>query len=90
MRGMQETHVRRLGCRTAGLIAASAEPLLAACRFVDGGGGASKSPFFADPTFDFGVQQLLSQNVYIVIGTADHPDGELQGHAELGWVAQSS
>ncbi|BDA42417.1 hypothetical protein COCOBI_03-3040 [Coccomyxa sp. Obi] len=43
---------------------------------------------FNDPTYDFGVQQLLKGNVYIVIGTSDHPQGELQGHAVLGWPAQ--
>ena len=43
---------------------------------------------FNDPTYDFGVQQLLKGNVYIVIGTSDHPQGELQGHAVLGYAAQ--
>ena len=53
-------------------------------RFVDTS-AKSTSPFFSDPTYDFGVKQLLSGNVYIIIGTADHPEGELQGHAQLGW-----
>ena len=40
-----------------------------------------------DPTYSFGVQQLFAQNVYIIIGTADFPKGELEGHALLGWPA---
>lgn len=40
-----------------------------------------------DPTYNFGVQQLAAHNVYIVIGTADFPKGELEGQAVLGWPA---
>ncbi|CAL5219616.1 g1486 [Coccomyxa viridis] len=40
-----------------------------------------------DPTYSFGVQQLAANNVYIVIGTADFPKGELEGQAVLGWPA---
>ena len=40
-----------------------------------------------DPTYKFGVQQLAANNVYIVIGTADFPKGELEGQAVLGWPA---
>jgi hypothetical protein len=60
------------------------------CRFIDhgqGGTDASSAGFFADPTYDFGLAQLAMGNVYIVIGTANYPNGELQGHAVLGWAA---
>ena len=48
---------------------------------------SSDSGFFADPSFSFGLQELAIGNVYIVIGTADHPTGELQGHAVEGWAS---
>lgn len=38
-----------------------------------------------DPTYEYGIQQLVSGNVYVVIGTAKYPQGELSGHAVLGW-----
>ncbi len=59
-------------------------------RFIDHGqpgADAASASVFADPTYDFGLEQLALGNVYIVIGTADHPGGELQGHAVLGWAA---
>ena len=60
------------------------------CRFIDGGGSAvnvTDSGFFPDPTYDFGLEELAMGNVYIVIGTADNPAGELQGHAVEGWAS---
>ena len=58
------------------------------CSFVE------KSPLkgitgraLTDPTYGFGVQQLAANNVYIVIGTADFPKGELEGQAVLGYPA---
>ncbi len=42
-----------------------------------------------DPTYEYGVQQLLAGNVYVVIGTARYPQGELSGHAVLGRAAPS-
>ncbi len=66
---------------------------LSMCRFIDQSPSRALSTSaakftFNDPTYDFGVQQLLKGNVYIVIGTSDHPQGELQGHAVLGYAAQ--
>ncbi|KAK9835135.1 hypothetical protein WJX81_000395 [Elliptochloris bilobata] len=43
-----------------------------------------------DPTYEYGIQQLVAGNVYVIIGTARYPQGELSGHAVLGWGAAPS
>ena len=43
-----------------------------------------------DPTYAYGIEQLVQGNVYVVIGTSRYPQGELSGHAVLGWGAAPS